>query len=259
MQFAVKVAVIKRGKELKAVQAYTNRIGVNGFLKVIAGLVLLVAMGKSAKPKTQFFSELTGNFYQLLPTQSVPALRINGVPMHRFAKVGPKEHTKRIIGAASPRGRVLDICTGLGYTAIAAARTGRVKEVSTIEKDSEVLRIAGMNEASTELFRNKKIRIVAGDAAEKIREFAPDTFDCVIHDPPTFVMTPQLYTAKFYKEILRVMKKGGVLWHYAAEPGKAGRKKNPEKLALRIMNGLKDAGFSEIMLDRDSAGVVASK
>ena len=56
---------------------------------------------KKKAEKTQFFSEGTGKFYQLLPTRTVPALRINAVPMHRFAKIDPKEHTARIIEAAN--------------------------------------------------------------------------------------------------------------------------------------------------------------
>ena len=209
--------------------------------------------------KIQFFSDITRKFYQLWPTKTVPALRINAVPMHRFAKVDPAEHTRRIIEAAKPSGKVLDICTGLGYSAIAAAKIRNVREVSTIEKDSEVLHIAKLNEASAELFKNPKIKIIEGDATQKIGEFAGGSFDSVIHDPPTFVVAPELYTAAFCQELQRVLKSGGRLWFYAAEPGKAGAGGNASGLSERIIRNLQLAGFKDTRHDGASTGIIARK
>lgn len=209
------------------------------------------------KQKIQFFSDKTGKFYQLLPTTTIPALRINAVPMHRFAKVDPLEDAKRKINAAKPRGKVLDICTGLGYTAIQASKRSEVMEVITIEQDSEVLALCKINEASSELFKNPKIKIIEADACEKIREFADASFDCIVHDPPTFVVSPGLYTKNFYMELLRVLKRGGRLWHYAANPGKAGGKSG--SLAGRIMKNLKLAGFGDIDHDEHSTGIICRK
>ncbi|HLC79145.1 MAG TPA: methyltransferase [archaeon] len=214
---------------------------------------------KKKAEKTQFFSEGTGKFYQLLPTRTVPALRINAVPMHRFAKIDPKEHTARIIEAAKPHGKVLDICTGLGYSAIACAKKNEVRKVVTIEIDEQVIAIAKMNQASKALFENKKIAQIIGDAALEISNFADFEFDCIISDPPTFTMATELYTPKFYSELFRVLKKSGTLWHYAAEPGKAGVKKDPKKLGLNIAKKLEEAGFIGVQIDGKSTGVVARK
>src|SRR3989344_395987 len=191
-------------------------------------------MEKGAGGKVNHFSEQTGKFYQLLPTRSVPALRINAVPMHRFAKVDPAEHTRRIIAAANPTGKVLDICTGLGYTAISAAKKNAVKEVVTVEKDPEVLALARANSASAQLFTNQKIKIIEGDAVEKITEFAD----------------AQLY---------RVLKKGGTLWFYAAEPGKAGNSEKAKGLGERILKYLQHTGFKEIKRDENSTGIICRK
>ncbi len=207
--------------------------------------------------KMNYFSQKTGKFYQILPTKTVPALRINAVPMHRFAKIDPAEHTRRIIAAAVPHGKVLDICTGLGYTAISSAKIRGVKEVTTIEKDSEVLGLCRINEASSGLFKNPKIKIAEGDAAEKIKEFGSDYFDCVIHDPPTYVIAPELYTKSFCAEIFRVLKKGGILWHYTPEPGKAKGKK--ENLRERIMTNLGKIGFIDVEYDGYSTGITCKK
>ena len=177
--------------------------------------------------------------------------------MHRFAKIDPQEHTRRIIEAAQPQGRALDVCTGLGYTAIAAAKKSEVKQVTTIENDAEVLALCKINGASAALFKNPKIKILEGDAAQKIAEFSEWSFDSIIHDPPTFIVAPELYTREFCSALFRVLKKGGRLWFYAAMPGKAGS--GTSKLPERIMKYLKLAGFSQIMHDENSTGVICIK
>lgn len=212
-----------------------------------------------ADGKIQFFSEKTGKFYQLVPTKTIPALRINAVPMHRFVHVDPLEDAKLKIEAAKPFGKVLDICTGLGYTAIEAARQKDVKSVTTIEKDFEVLNMADMNHASEELFKNKKIKIVQGDATEIIKDFERENFDTIIHDPPTFVMAPELYHIDFYKELYRVLKKGKTIWHYAPEPGKAGSKGKNVRFVEGIIKRLDEAGFRELKHDKKSCGIIGKK
>lgn len=213
--------------------------------------------GKHGTGKIQFFSEKTRRFYQLVPTITVPALRINAVPMHRFVNADPLGDAKRKVAAASPRGKVLDICTGLGYCAIEAAKSKAVESVATIENDAEVIALCRANEASSRLFTDTKITLIEGDAAEKIRGFADEGFDCVFHDPPTFVAAPGLYGKLFYSEIMRVLKKGGTLWHYAADPGK--RSGRSGALAGKIMKGLQEAGFAGMRQDEPSAGIICTK
>jgi predicted methyltransferase len=72
-------------------------------------------------------------------------------------------------------------------------------------------------------------------------------------------MAPDLYTLKFYKQMIRILKKGGTLWHYAPMPGKA---KGPEVGNLvinRILKRLKEVGFEAIRHDTESMGIVAKK
>lgn len=212
-----------------------------------------------AEGKIQFFSEKTGKLYQLVPTKTIPALKINAVPMHRFVHIDPLEDARLKIEAAKPFGKVLDICTGLGYTAIQASKQVDVKEVITIEKDFEVLNMADMNPASRELFDNRKIKLIQGDATEAIRDFEKDSFDSIIHDPPTFVMAPELYHRDFYKELYRVLRKGCTLWHYAPEPGKSGSRGKNVKFLEGIIKRLGEAGFSGISHDRISCGIIGKK
>ena len=89
----------------------------------------------------QGFSETTRRTASLLPVErSPPTAVLGGFSMHRFKSVDPGEDTARKLGALGAargglRGRVLDVCTGLGYTCLGAARTPFVDEVVTIELD----------------------------------------------------------------------------------------------------------------------------
>jgi predicted methyltransferase len=131
--------------------------------------------------KIQFFSEETQLLYQLYPTKTIPTLKISGVPMHRFATIDPKTDTERKIAAAKPKGKVLDCCMGLGYTAIFSARLPNVTKVQTFEKDPNVLKIARMNEASNDLFTNQKITVTNEDSSIAVPKLPSNYFDTIIH------------------------------------------------------------------------------
>ena len=90
--------------------------------------------------KIEGFSEQTRRVASLLPIESsAPTAVLGGFNMHRMKSVTPAEDTARKLGALGTarggiRGRVLDVCTGLGYTCLGAARTPNVDEVVTIER-----------------------------------------------------------------------------------------------------------------------------
>ena len=78
---------------------------------------------------------------------SVPScVRIVDAPASVDAptSVGPDQDTEAKLRALGPalRGDMLDVCTGLGYTSIAAARDARVTSVTTIELDPLMVRTA---------------------------------------------------------------------------------------------------------------------
>src|SRR3989338_3059560 len=101
--------------------------------------------------------------------------------MHRHRHIDPLEDTILKIKEVSPvKGRVLDTCCGLGYTAIFAAQ--RAEYVITVEKDPSVVQLCKYNPFSEELFINKKIKIVQADIIKKIKTFSDCSFDRVIHD-----------------------------------------------------------------------------
>ena len=82
------------------------------------------------------FSELTRRTASLLPTEAgaPPTALLGGFNMHRVKRVHPGLDTAAKLDALGRklRGVGLDVCTGLGYTAIASSRKPAVSEVVTI-------------------------------------------------------------------------------------------------------------------------------
>jgi hypothetical protein len=204
----------------------------------------------------KFFDEKTNKFYKLVPTSTWPTLEISGIHMHRIKDVDPKTDTElKIKSLGRIYGKILDVCTGLGYTAILAAREKSVDKVVTIEKDENVIKIAKQSEFSKELFENPKIELIIGDALEIVKNFENESFNFIIHDPPRFSLAPQLYSQEFYNQLFRVLKKGGKMFHYTGEPGKLSGKNFIKGITRRLLL----AGFKKILKVKEAKGLVVFK
>lgn len=191
----------------------------------------------------KFYSEKTGRYYKLVSTSTWPYLEISGIRMHRADKIDPKKDAMLKIRALGRiHGRVLDCCTGLGYTAILAASKESVKEVITIEKDENVIEIAKQNPFSRPLFENPKIKIILADAFQEIGNFEDKYFNFIIHDPPRISIAQELYSLEFYKQLFRVLKDNGRIFHYI---GRAGVRQGKDYIK-GIMKRLRLAGFTKI-------------
>lgn len=202
----------------------------------------------------QNFSQATNRLCSLLPTRGAPSMLIAGFVMHRIKEIDPWQHAQRMIAAIAPvTGSVLDTTTGLGYTAILAARTA--ESVITIELDPGVQAIAKLNPWSRELFANPKITRVMGDACEVVSTFPNESFSRVMHDPPTFKLAGELYSGVFYRELYRILKRGGRLFHYAGDPDS----KASGGVTRGVMRRLQEAGFSRVVGRAGAYGVVAYK
>lgn len=208
---------------------------------------------KKGLTKTQFFSEATGRLYKLEPTATWPTLTLSGVPMHSRTRLDPKRDAEAKLRHLDLKGAVLDTCTGLGYTAILAAKTAG--NVVTVEKDPNVLAIAKLNPYSQELFTLKNIELRRGDVNELIRSFPDNRFDAIIHDPPTFSLAGELYSATFSKELRRVLKPNHKLFHYTGRVGIHHGRNFPAEVTKR----LKTAGFTNLTNDATAAGIIATK
>ncbi|MEM0084101.1 MAG: RsmD family RNA methyltransferase [Candidatus Methanomethylicia archaeon] len=204
--------------------------------------------------KVAFYAD--GKYYKLkcVARNSAPTLEINGINMHRIVGVTPWEDALMKVKAAKVGYgmRVLDICTGLGYTAIASINMG-ASMVLSIEKDLNVIRIAELNPWSKGL-EDHRIKIIIEDASRIIREIEEESFDRIIHDPPRISLAGELYSSEFYIELYRVLKKNGILYHYTGQPGIKRRKDIVKGVSKRIM----EAGF-KVKVRRDLLGILAFK
>jgi predicted methyltransferase len=202
----------------------------------------------------QVFSEYTNRMCSLMPTEGAPSMLIAGFLMHRIKDVDPIQDTLRKIAAIAPMvGRVLDTATGLGYTAIEAAKTA--DEVVTIELDPGALEMAQLNPWSQALFHNPKIRQVMGDAAEVALTFPDESFARIIHDPPTLSLAGDLYSGVFYQQLFRVLKRGGRLFHYIGDPNS----KASGNVTRGVLRRLQEVGFTRVVRSPEAFGVVAYK
>jgi predicted methyltransferase len=218
-----------------------------------SSVCFLVEEGDPDPQPIQAFSEYTGLFYGLMPTRRAPTLNVSGIPMHRIKDTTPDRDTLEKIRAISPiRGPVLDTCTGLGYTAIEAARRA---EVLTIELEPIVLDIARLNPWSRSLFDNPQIEQIVGDVNEEIRDFEDGSFGCLIHDPPTLSLAGDLYSSQFYAQLSRVLRPGGRLFHYIGDLASV----SGANTARGVMQRLRSAGFTDVRPIPQAFGLVAHR
>jgi len=198
------------------------------------------------------FSQTTNWVRSLYPTRSAPTMLVAGVPMHRIKDTDPWRDTLAKVKTIAPlTGRVLDTATGLGYTAILAAETA--VEVVTIELDPAGLEIARANPWSRELFERANIRQLIGDAAEIVPTLDAVSFARIIHDPPQMSLAGHLYSEDFYRELRRILARGGRLFHYIGDPNSPFGSRTTSGVMRRLHN----AGFARVVRRPEAFGLVA--
>jgi SAM-dependent methyltransferase len=171
--------------------------------------------------KVDGFSELTGRAASLYPVEgSPPTVVLGGFGMHRFAgSASPAMDTKLKLRALGHklRGRVLDVCTGLGYTAIGAAEKEAVEIVATLELDPLMVRIQDANPWSAGLW-GPKVERYLGDAVDLLPHIPAGSFDAICHDPPAQAMSGELFSQEVYAHFARILTPSGALYHYIGDP-----------------------------------------
>jgi predicted methyltransferase len=179
---------------------------------------------------------------------------ISGIPMHRIKDTNPYQDTRNKIKAIAPvKGEVLDTTTGLGYTAIEAAKTAR--HVTTIEIDPVAQDIARQNPWSQALFTSPDITQIIGDAFDEIEKFDSERFSLIIHDPPMFSLAGDLYSLAFYRQAFRVLKHNGRIFHYVGDP----ESKTGARVTDGVIRRLQEAGFRRVVRASRAFGIVAYK
>lgn len=200
-----------------------------------------------------WFSEDTGLYYKLIPTADWPTISLSSVPMHRKTLCSPRQDAEIKVEILSPYGIHLETCGGLGYTAILSAKYA--DKIYCFEKDENVLEMAKLNPFSKDLFENPKIIVENKDISIEIKEFEDNFFNTIMHDPPTFRFAPELYNIEFYRQIYRILKPGGRLFHYTPQPGiKRGR-----NFPREVKGRLKSVGFINIKYFPSAQGFLCFK
>lgn len=219
-----------------------------------AGDAACYALSENSARKIHIFSTYLDRPYSLMATDGAPTIVNSGFTMHRIVGIDPHADTLRKLHAIAPlRGRVLDTVTGLGYTAIEAAKSA--EQVVTIELDPAVLQVARLNPWSRALFDDPRITQIVGDTSEEIQGFEQASFTRVIHDPPSFSLAGDLYAGVFYQQVYRVLRRGGRLFHYIGRL----ESRHGQSVTRGVMRRLHDAGFARVMRCPDAFGLVAYK
>lgn len=194
-------------------------------------------------------------YCKLTPTDQAPLLEISGVKMHISKGINPFKSAGQMAAQVVTKGnRVLDTCSGLGYAASAALQLG-AREVISVEASSTVMALRRKNPWSQAIY-GAKVHLIHADVNIYIKELAAESFDAIIHDPPRFSLAGELYGGEFYRELYRVLKRRGSLFHYTGNPHLLKRGTSfIENAAQR----LRAAGFTRVVKVTELMGVTARK
>jgi predicted methyltransferase len=200
-------------------------------------------------------SRYAGKLIKLVPTQwNVPTFEIDGIKMLPTAKESPLDDARRKVALVQPLGKsLLDTCGGLGYFAACCLDAG-VARIQSFEKNEDVLWLRRLNPWSPDPDEsNGRLQLAHADVSDAIAALPDAAFDAALHDPPRFGIAGELYSLAFYRQLARVLRRGGRLFHYTGSPNRLTSGRDvPREVAKR----LETAGFkAELALD----GVLATK
>jgi predicted methyltransferase len=209
--------------------------------------------GEGFEPVSQF----SGSLIKLVPTVwGTPTFEIDGIKMLPTARESPLDDARRKVALVEPRGKVvLDTCGGLGYFAACCLEAGAARVVS-FEKNEDVLWLRSCNPWSPDPeapASGGRLQLAQGDVGHEIRKLGDGSVDAVLHDPPRFGIAGELYSQAFYGQLARVLKRGGLMFHYTGSPNRLTSGRDvPREVARR----LEKAGFAaQLALD----GVLATR
>nr|WP_225578253.1 SAM-dependent methyltransferase [Rhodanobacter sp. 7MK24] len=202
-------------------------------------------------------ARFSGSLIKLVPTEwNVPTFEIDGIKMLPTSKESPLEDARRKVALVEPHGKiVLDTCGGMGYFAACCLAAG-ASRIHSFEKNPDVLWLRTLNPWSPDPdapAAGGRLQLVHADVSQAIAGLADASVDALLHDPPRFGIAGELYSLAFYRQLARVLRKGGRLFHYTGSPNKLTSGRDvPREVAQR----LQEAGFqAQLMLD----GVLATR
>jgi predicted methyltransferase len=183
------------------------------------------------------------------------SIEVDGIRMHQTVKLTPFEDARNKVASIPIKKnyKVLDICTGLGYSAIEASK--KADKVYTIDNDPYMHEMAKKNIASEMLFSSKNILKIIANAEDIIDCFPANYFDAIIHDPPRLKRAGFLYSQNFYNNLFKILKSNRYLFHYTGKPGEKLGKNIPKGVKKRLIN----AGFINVKWIEVALGLTGKK
>ncbi|RQV99476.1 MAG: hypothetical protein EH225_11485 [Calditrichaeota bacterium] len=203
--------------------------------------------GKSWE-KWERFDEQSNRYYKMIFVRQgkPPTIEISGIKMHVTKAGDPSQDTHRKLESLRTiRGTVLDTSLGLGYTAIAASGYPKVERVYVCERDPVILEFCLENPWSIALFTTPRIQPILIPVQEFIGTVPDSYFNVIIHDPPRFALAPEVYAESFYRNLFRILKPGGELYHYTGDPNRRTRR---HSLAEKTATLLSNTGFRHVRM-----------
>lgn len=199
-------------------------------------------------------SRFGSGLIKLVPTDwGPPTFEIDGIKMLPTAQASPYADAVRKVGLIAPRGKIiLDTCGGLGYFA-ACCLQGGAQRVLSFEKNPDVIWLRSLNPWSPVVADEPALSLTEGDITVELPKLAAASVDAILHDPPRFGIAGELYSQTFYGELARVLRPGGVLFHYTGSPN---RLTSGRDLPREVGTRLQKAGFS---VRADGDGLLAIK
>ncbi len=207
---------------------------------------ILIFRGKQWE-KWQYFDPESGRLYKpvFVAPGKPPTVEISGIKMHVTENGDPLKDThQKLRFLKGAKGRVWDTCCGMGYSAIGLAQLPGVSLVVTSEIDPTMLAICQENPWAQPLWHRPDIQVVRANSATLVSMLRDGSLAAVLHDPPRFALAPELYEVVFYRELWRVLRNGGRLYHYTGNP----KKHQAKTLPVRTAHRLRQAGFQEVRL-----------
>ena len=216
---------------------------------------------ESCKPRTIYgwddnefrvLSRYEGGLVKLVPTPwGPPTFEIDGIKMLPSEALSPYLDAERKVKLIRPAGKViLDCCGGLGYFAAWCLHEG-ASRVRSYEKNPSVLWLRSKNPWSPPA--DPRLSLTHADISRAIEDLPAASADAALHDPPRFSIAGELYSETFYRQLARVLKPKGLLFHYTGSPNSVSRGRN---LSAEVAGRLEGCGFrAEPALD----GVLARR
>lgn len=127
-------------------------------------------------------------------------------PWIRKEKILPEYVKMQLEIEREARGQVLNLETGLGYTAVTAAKKSEVERVVAVEIDGNVLETAKRNAKSEGV--SNKIDFREGDLFEPVLD---ERFDYIILSTPFLSARSQGVHRRFLKEVKNYLRPGGTI------------------------------------------------